>query len=372
MNADFRIKGAGPAGLTAAIALAREGASVDVYESREDCGARFHGDLQGIENWMNGRDFADDLRLWGIERTFSARPFLGATGIDDRGRIYPMSRSDPVFFVIRRGASADSLDQCLKTQALEAGARIHFAQPANDAEVDLVSSGPAGHPRRGLAVSEVFELDRPDEAYLLLDNRAASGGYAYLLIANGQACLASILFADFSSAHEQFSRAKARISRVSSIKFGENSPTGGFTTFSGTPRFRHGRQLFAGEAAGLQDPLWGFGVRNAMTSGYLAAQGLLGHLDFAAVAEAEFGPRVRAGVVNRRLWEKLGHPAYRAVLTGGARTRNLRAYLHRLCQPTIFHRALFPLASRQLHRRAPKTSTGASATIILQPEPNDP
>ena len=48
---EIKILGAGLSGLTAAINLAKEGYRVDVYEKNKDVGMRFHGDIQGLENW---------------------------------------------------------------------------------------------------------------------------------------------------------------------------------------------------------------------------------------------------------------------------------------------------------------------------------
>ncbi len=359
----FRIKGAGPAGLTAAIALARGGAEVDVFERREDCGTRFHGDLQGVENWLNGRDFLEELEEWGIQPTFQARPFRKATGIDDRGRTYALEGDANLFYVIQRGTEPESLDVSLKTQALDAGVQIHWECPVADSEVDLVTTGPIGKPRRGLAVSEVFKTEYEDAAYVILDNAVASRGYAYLLIVDGQACISSILFADFKSARTQLDRAKAVITRETQLTFQDAVTCGGSTTYSDSLQFSQAAKtpvFYAGEAANLQDPLWGFGVRYAMASGYLAAQGLLGKLDFPVEAEQEFGSQVRAGIVNRYLWESLGHPGYRLIFATAARSGNLRRYLHRLCAPTLAHRSLFPLARRRLRQNDALLSTDSS------------
>jgi len=47
----IQIAGAGPAGLAAAITLAKNGRQVVVHEARNEVGDRFNGDFQGLENW---------------------------------------------------------------------------------------------------------------------------------------------------------------------------------------------------------------------------------------------------------------------------------------------------------------------------------
>ena len=49
----IQIMGAGLSGLAAAIILAKEGKEVHVHDIREDSGARFDGDFQGLENWTS-------------------------------------------------------------------------------------------------------------------------------------------------------------------------------------------------------------------------------------------------------------------------------------------------------------------------------
>ena len=69
------ILGAGLSGLTTAINLAKEGFKVDVYEKNKDVGMRFHGDLQGLENWSEKRDVLEELKEMSIETNFDCDPF---------------------------------------------------------------------------------------------------------------------------------------------------------------------------------------------------------------------------------------------------------------------------------------------------------
>ncbi|HHZ74004.1 MAG TPA: NAD(P)/FAD-dependent oxidoreductase, partial [Candidatus Poseidoniales archaeon] len=62
----IQIMGAGLSGLAAAIILAKAGREVHVHDIRNDSGARFDGDFQGIENWTSDEDFLDEMREWGI------------------------------------------------------------------------------------------------------------------------------------------------------------------------------------------------------------------------------------------------------------------------------------------------------------------
>ena len=60
MTKEIEIIGAGPAGLVAAINLAKADYKVAVYEEKPDVGHRFHGDFQGLENWSSEEFFWND------------------------------------------------------------------------------------------------------------------------------------------------------------------------------------------------------------------------------------------------------------------------------------------------------------------------
>ena len=73
-RAPVSISGAGPAGLAAAMTLARAGVPSVVREFRHDVGARFHGDFQGIENWTTPGDVFEELADLGLESRVELAP----------------------------------------------------------------------------------------------------------------------------------------------------------------------------------------------------------------------------------------------------------------------------------------------------------
>jgi flavin-dependent dehydrogenase len=66
----IRILGAGVSGLTAAIMLSKAGREVEVYEKKRDVGMRFHGDLEGLENWSEKKDVLEEIREMGLDLNF--------------------------------------------------------------------------------------------------------------------------------------------------------------------------------------------------------------------------------------------------------------------------------------------------------------
>jgi len=352
-NEPVRIQGAGPAGLTAAIGLAQKGVRVEIYEKRDRCGARFRGDLQGIENWTEEPDFLEELRSFGIRPAFLCAPVKRAIGICPRGRMSSMGRDNgTVFYLVKRGTMADSLDTALQKQAVENGVRIHFGSSIAEEDAHIVAGGPSARHIWALASGIVFETSHPDCAFVQLDNESAYLGYSYLLIASGYGCLTNALYADFANAPTQFAKAKASLVEASGLCDLRNVVRcGGYSTYSHTKRFEEEGRLYVGEAARIQDPLWGFGLRHAMRSGSLAARSLLGELDYAREAERAFGPSMRTGLVNRWLWELTGHHGYRKIISDASTSPDLREYLGNHFAPCLLKSLVFPLAREWLRRR---------------------
>jgi len=74
---------------------------------------------------------------------------------------------------------------------------------------------------------------------------------------------------------------------------------GGFGSFLLKQRLEDESRLYVGEAAGLQDLLWGFGMRHALVSGHLAGVSLSTGESYVRLVQQRLTGVMRTGVVNR-------------------------------------------------------------------------
>src|SRR2546428_14093749 len=142
--AEIPVAGAGPAGLAAALTLARAGARPVVYERRHEVGARHHGDFQGLENYSTRGDVLEELAAIGIAAEFDCHPVAEAILYGPDGHAWRYRASTPLFFMVRRGVESGSLDQGPKRQALafDIAPRLRTALPVTDS--GLRAPGPRG------------------------------------------------------------------------------------------------------------------------------------------------------------------------------------------------------------------------------------
>jgi flavin-dependent dehydrogenase len=348
----IHIVGAGPAGLAAALTVARAGGRAIVHERCSDVGGRFHGDLQGIENWTTAGDALEELASFGIESSLPARPVREGVFFDPEGREYRYASPDPLFYLVRRGAAPGTLDQCLKAQAVEAGVEIRFCDPrARLPEGGIVAGGPRAADT--IAVGYVFETDRCDGVFAALSERLAPKGYAYLLISAGRGTVAACLFDDFHRERlylertVDFFREKVGLTMRNPVRFG------GAGNILLPKSARHGPILFIGEAAGFQDALWGFGIRIGMRTGHLAARALLEESpeSYDPAWRACLGRLLGTSLVNRFAFARLGDRGYVRFMKGITRTPDARRWLRGHYAGTIVKSLLLPIARRAVRSR---------------------
>ncbi len=341
----IKILGAGPAGLTAAITLARAGREVVVFERAATVGSRRDGDLEALENFMLAGDVLEELSQWGIAADFHYTPLYGITcfGPGFRESVH-VEDPTPVMYFTPRGPEDGSLDRSLYAQACRAGAQVILNRAAMPEQVDIVAGGLARP--RAFAVGYNFQTDAPNAAYVLLDRKLAPRAYAYVVMCDGRGTIAACATVPQPEMRERLERVVAGFR--SHVKFDMREPRyfAASVTF-GLPRTaRRDGRLYVGEAAPFQDVWTGFGMRIGMASGYFAARALLDPaLDYDALWHARLDGLMRAGATNRFLQTVLGDRGFPLVkLVAHRNARTARAMFHHYYNPTRHSRLLWPLA----------------------------
>jgi flavin-dependent dehydrogenase len=337
------IIGAGPAGLVAAINLAKAGFKVTLHEAAPSVGHRFHGDFQGIENWTTKDDVRDFLQQINVKINFRFEPYRGGVFFSPRLQRREIRTREPLFYLLERGGKEGCLDFGLLRQAQELGVRVLL--DARSWRVDqggVIAVGPRA--ADVIAKGIVFDTDAQDEAYAIVDDRIAPKGYAYLLANKGRATLATVIYRDFRNEKIYFQRTLETFQKLVPIAMRNVREFGGYGNFFLRPSAAEGKKTYLGESAGFQDALFGFGMRYAMTSGVLAAQSIIHGANYDDLWKDSFLGLLRTSACNRMIYEFLGNRGYECIFKRIAAKTDLRDALGQQYNPSLWKAGLFPLA----------------------------
>jgi len=343
--------GAGLSGLTAAINLAKKGYEVDVYEKNEDVGMRFHGDLQGLENWSKKKDILEELKEMNINISFDCDPFSKVI-LTNCSRTKEINSKRPLFYLVKRGSFSGAIDYGLKVQALKAGVNMHFQKTFPPNEVNIVATGFIPKEVVGVVRGIIFRTNVKDTAIVALSDKLAFKGYSYLLITKRYGCMCTVVLDELYRVNECFEKTKKFFAKTLDHDIQSSKEVGGIGSFSLKNVFRKGTTLYVGEAAGLQDFLWGFGMRFAIRSGYLAAQSIISNKDYEKIAKKHFRNRLKAGVVNRYLWETVLCKKDYLMLINIAEF--VKKNIYSMHNYNLLQKMIYPLALFNLKKKYPK------------------
>ena len=348
------ILGAGLSGLSAATILSREGYDVHVYEIRADSGARFDGDFQGIENWTSDTDFFDEMREWGFDpEEFKATPFNIIDLIHPDDVITQPSTDKPAFRVVERGTDSHCIDQGFKRMAQAAGATIHYETRKAPEECDIIAAGPKES--SAIAFGEIFHTDHPNHVSFQLNDKLAPGAYSYLIIIDGIGLICTCLWRQQKKSSRYLTETIAWYEEHYELNRRPIKRVGGKGDFSLPDRYIHEGRYYVGEAGGLQDFMWGFGMRYAITSGALAAHSIMERCDYEKEIRGRLVPLVRASAINRFLMNRVSNRGFKMVATHWVRDEKRHGdglhFMKWVYQPGIFRRALWPVVKFAMLRR---------------------
>jgi flavin-dependent dehydrogenase len=125
---------------------------------------------------------------------------------------------------------------------------------------------------------------------------------------------------------------------------------GGKGDFTINSNYKSDGRYYVGESGGLQDFMWGFGMRMAVWSGVLAAKDILGECDYDKEVRKQLLPYVRTSVANRFLMNRVGDKMFKRMCKQWMRNQKRKgdglAWISRLFSPTIAKRVIYRLVNR--------------------------
>lgn len=342
----INILGAGLSGLSAAIVLANAGKEVHVFEVRKDSGARFDGDFQGIENWTSSPDFFDEMKNWGIDpHSFKSNEFNTVDLAHPDDVITQPKTENVAFRVVERGTDDHCIDQGLKKLALEAGATIHYGSKKPPEECHIIAAGPKES--SAVAFGEIFHTDHPNHVTLQLNDKLAPGAYSYLIIIDGIGLICTCLWRQQKRSSRYLNETIAWYEEHYELNRQPIKRVGGKGDFSLPNKYFHKGRYYVGEAGGLQDFMWGFGMRYAITSGAMAAHSILGKCDYEVEIRKRLIPLVKSSAINRFLLNRVGNRGFKLAarywMWDQKRKGDGLLFMRRLYAPSIFRNILWPI-----------------------------
>jgi len=345
----IQIVGAGPAGLAAAITLARADVKVEVHEARDRVGWRFGADLQGLENWSEQTDVIEELKSLSMPLDFEYYPASKGMAFDAWRQPYEINTSIPLFYLIERGYGENSLDSALLRQATALGVKVVFNSRVRKVRQQaILATGPKQ--ADAIAVGYHFKTTMQNGFWVICDNNLAPGGYAYLLVMNGRGTVKTCMFNRFKQEKQLVEKTVKAFEDLAGLEMIEPKKHGGAGNFLMPISAVSGRHPVVGEQAGFQDTLWGFGIRFAIRSGVMAANSLIQCEDYDQVWQPEFLPLQKTSTVNRVFYNLIGNRGYRWAIRRGVRG-DIHQTLRKLYQPSKLKNFFFPLAERLLNRK---------------------
>lgn len=307
------IMGAGLSGLAASIILAKGGRKVVIHDIREDSGARFDGDFQGLENWTTGTDFFEELKEWGVDpEEFKSTEFHEMDLAHPDDEITKPWSPRVAFRVVERGSDKHTIDQGLKRQAIKEGVEIKYKSRIKPEECDIIAAGPKD--TSAVAYGEIFKTTFPNHVTFQLNDKLAPGAYSYLIVIDGIGLICTCLWRKQSNSerflNETINWYEQNYPELDRIPIKRVGGKGDFAIHS---TYKSNDRYYVGEAGGFQDFMWGFGMRYAITSGILAAKDILGETNYDSEIRSRLLPKLKTSVVNRFLMNRVGDRAYKSV-----------------------------------------------------------
>ena len=351
-----RIRGAGLSGLAAAIILAKAGKNVEVHDIREDSGARFDGDFQGLENWTSKQDFFDEMRDWGLDpQSFKSTEFRELSLIHPDDVVTTAKSHRIAYRIVERGTDEHCIDQGFKRMALDAGVTIHYKSKVDPSDCMIIAAGPKD--TSAIAFGEVFKTSYPNHVAFQLNDKLAPGAYSYLIVIDGIGLICTCLWRKQKNSKRYLNETIAWYENAyPELDREPIKRVGGKGDFSIPSTYFANGQYFVGEAGGLQDFMWGFGMRYAVTSGVMAANSILSGSNYDSEIKKKLLPLIKLSATNRMLLDRVGDRGFKRLANYWMRHQKKNngdglVFMERIYRLGLIRKLLWPLTNRILLKK---------------------
>ena len=354
----IHIMGAGLSGLAAATTLAKAGVEVHVHDVREDSGKRFDGDFQALENWSMDADFFDQLRSWGYDPSeFKATEFSVVDLIHPDDEISKTHTPGIAYRIVERGTSDHTIDQGFKRMAIAAGANLHYKSRVKEEDCQIIACGPKG--TSAVAYGEIFNTKHPNHIAFQMNDKLAPGSYSYLIIIDGVGLICTCLWRKQKGSDRFLNETIAWYQdKYPEIDMEPIKRVGGKGDFTINKNYFQDGRYYVGESGGLQDFMWGFGMRMAVWSGHLAAEDILGNCNYEKEVRKQLMPYVRTSVANRFLMNRVGDRTFKFMCKSWMRNQAKKGdglvWIGNLFRPKWYKTMLYYIVSPFMLKRDPK------------------
>jgi len=257
------------------------------------------------------------------------------------------------FRVVERGTASHTIDQAFKRMALESGVSIHYGVRRPPEDCDIVAAGPKES--SAVAYGEIFETTHRNIVAFQLNDKLAPGAYSYLIIIDGIGLICTCLWRKQRNSGRYLDETIAWYEQHYELNRKPIKRVGGKGDFGLPTKYMHEGRFYVGEAGGLQDFMWGFGMRYAITSGVLSAKAILGEFEYEKEVRNRLLPLVKASAINRFLMNRVGNRGFKMVANQWMRDQRRKgdglSFMRWLYKPGLVRRALWPIVKIGMLRR---------------------
>lgn len=299
----YNILGAGLAGLSAAINLAKAGKQVTVYERLPTVGKQIHPNYQAIRTNITGADVLQYLKKFNLNPSKFSLIYLNKMFISTPSEsLRKLHFNVAVPFIMRGGEKSLEYALYKEAQNLDIAFEFNSKKTVNDA--NIIASGKFRTDAAAFGeIYEAPEFPRDSFFYMHHDRYSPKGWYSYIIPVNETKieivnCVSQPHVKKVVDLYRLLLTEHPFVKKYTQGK----KPLSCFGGYGAVdyPKtaFRDGK-YYVGEAAGFQDACRGFGMHYALESGFYAAKAILENKDYDQLWQQGFGRQLRTDFARR-------------------------------------------------------------------------